>query len=109
MKKFVKWFLVAEACLVVFPCALWWGVMWCWPFPAGRILYKISFYFLPAAFCVRSGFGNVTGIMMPRGALGWLAVVGTYTLLSLAIALIALGIQRAGNKGPQNKPSHHTA
>jgi hypothetical protein len=102
MKTYVKCFAVVEACLVVLPCAAWWGVMWGWPSPAGRILYKMSFYFVPAALCFRSGFGSVKGIIMPHGALDWLVVIGTYSVVSLMIALICLGLMKATRRGTQN-------
>jgi hypothetical protein len=93
MKAFTKYFAIAEAAVVFLPCLVWWAVMGVnLLFPVGRLLYKLSFYFIPANLLLQSGFASVAGIIMPRSLLGWFTVIITYTVPSLAIALLAAGI-----------------
>jgi hypothetical protein len=108
MKQFAKYFVIAEACLLVLPCAIWWGLI-CgnWSFPIGHIIHKLSYYFMPAVVLAPSEFCPVKGTFMPHGFLGWSIVVGIYSILSFSIALIVARIKNLNIKGTQNMELEH--
>jgi len=109
MKTFAKFFLIAESCLLVLPCALWLGVLHLnTVIPCGPALYKLSIYFIPAAL-IRSGFGKVKGIMMPCNPMDWLVVIAFYTIISLGMAILATIITKLAITGTQNKAPERTA
>jgi len=109
MKTFTKHFTAAAAVLLLVPCVTWWTVVLInHLIPAGRVLYKLSVYFIPPYLIIESGFQPVCGILMPRGHVGWLATVATYATLALAISFIGVGIKQRTTRGRRTTASTAT-
>ena len=95
MKTFMKYFWIAECCLLVIPSTLWLVIL-CINrvISCGPLLHKFSFYFYPAVM-LKPGFGSVAGVRIPCTASDWFAVIACYTILLLGKAVLATLVTRS--------------